>query len=75
MRLHRIGGLVLMHSEEFIDKAEMLEVLYWWICDMIFLGFLGKTFGALTNNSLFGQDLRTGASHIAKDLIQRYKAI
>lgn len=50
----RIGAIILMHSEEFFDKAEMLEMLYWWICDMVFLGFLGKSFGKLSGNPLFG---------------------
>ena len=54
MNFRRIGAIILMHGEEFFDKAELLEILYWWVCDMVFLGFLGKSFSKLAENNLFG---------------------
>ena len=55
MRLRRIMAVILAHGgKEFFDKAEILEVVFWWLRDVLLLGFLSKSFGALTGNALFG---------------------
>lgn len=54
MRIRRIMAIVMMHSEEFTDKAEIGEILLWWLCDVIFLGFLGRSLDVLSSNTVFG---------------------
>lgn len=54
MRIRPIMAVVAMHSKDFTDKTELIETAYWWICDMLFLGLLGKSVGALSGNPLMG---------------------
>lgn len=51
MKVRHIFALVVMHGEEFFDKTELIEILIWWIIDVIFLGLLSKSLG---DNQLLG---------------------
>lgn len=54
MSLRKIGAIILMHSAEFTDKSELFEIFYFWLFDILFLGFFSKSFSTLTGSSLLG---------------------
>jgi ABC-2 type transport system permease protein len=47
----RIAAVIFTHGEEFFDKSELFEMVYWWVCDMFFLGILARALGAFAGSS------------------------
>ena len=53
MKLRHICALIIMQLEEFFNRTELIGIVYWWVCDVLFLGFLGKSLGIHGATPLF----------------------
>ncbi len=54
MRMRRIAGVVMTHCVEYLKKSEWLEIIVWWITNILMFGFLGKSVTLITANPTTG---------------------